>query len=51
MNTYVEEINEPEQVCTSTKILRTILDNKYGKSDINKVMKNQCQHLIEKQRN
>ena len=29
MNAYAEEINKLEQVRTSTKILRTILDAKY----------------------
>ena len=33
-----------------TKLLRVILDTKYVKADLNKVMKNQCQNLIETQR-
>ena len=38
MNAYTEEINEPEQVCTCTKRLRVILDDKYEKAYLNKVM-------------
>ena len=30
-----------------TKLLRVILDTKYVKADLNKVMKNQCQNLTE----
>ena len=44
MNSYADEGYELGQVRTSTKKLRTILDAKYEKSDLNKVMKNQCQH-------
>ena len=44
-NAYAEEINELEQVLTSTKKLRAILDAKYKKADLNKVMKNQFQNL------
>ena len=40
MNDYVEAICESEQVRTSTKLLRTILDAKYEKESLNKVMKN-----------
>ena len=40
-----------EQVHSSTELLRVILDAKYEKSDLNKIMKNQCQHLTETQRN
>ena len=36
---------------TSTKQLREILDAKYENADLNKVMKNQCQHLTETQSN
>ena len=39
MNAYTEEINESEQVRTSTKRWRLILDAKYKKQNINKVMK------------
>ena len=50
-NDYVEEIYESEHVCTATKILRVILDAKYEKSDLHKVIENQCQHLTMTQRN
>ena len=33
-----------KKLCTSTKQLRVILDAKYEKADLNKVMKNQFQH-------
>ena len=42
---------ESEQVHTSTKQLREILDYKYEKLDLNKVMKNKSQHLIKTQHN
>ena len=45
MNAYVEEIHESEQFRTPNKQLRVTLDYKYEKVDLNKVMKNQCQHL------
>ena len=47
MNAYVEWVHESEQVRTSTKTLRVILDAKYKKADLNKVMKNQFQNLTE----
>ena len=50
-NAYAEEIYELEQVFNSTKESNVILDDKYNKADLNKVMKNQCQHLIETQHN
>ena len=48
---YAEEINESEQVRTYTKLLRVILDAKYEKADLHKVMETQCQNLTETQRN
>ena len=51
MNAYSEEINELEQVHTSTKKLNVILDAKYEKEHLNKVMDNQFQHLTKTQRN
>ena len=51
LNAYVDEVYELKHVLTSTKILRTIVYAKYEKVDLNKVMKNQCQHLIETQCN
>ena len=47
MDVYAEEVHELEQVRTSTKRLHIILDAKYEKSDLNKVMKNQVRNLIE----
>ena len=47
MNDYAVEIKELEQVHNYTKWLREILDAKYENSDLNKVMKNQCQYLTE----
>ena len=46
-----KEIHESEKVRTSTKRLRVVLDAKYEKADLDKVMKNQRQKLIETQRN
>ena len=40
MRAYAEEVHESEQVHTSTKQLRVLLDAKYEKSDSNKVMGN-----------
>ena len=51
MNAHAEEIHKSEQVRTSTKILRVILDAEYENSDLNIVMKKQCQHLTETQSN
>ena len=46
-NAYVEEIHGLEQVRAYTKQLRVMLDSKYETADLNKVMKNQYQHLTE----
>ena len=51
MNVHVEEIIELENIPSLTKILWTILDEKYEKSDLNIVMNEQCQHLLEDKRN
>ena len=50
-NDYVEEVYESEHVGTATKRLRLILDAKYEKADLHKVMENQCQYLAITQRN
>ena len=50
-NAYVEEVYESEHVRTVTKRLRVILDAKYEKVDLHKVMETQCQHLTMTQRN
>ena len=51
INSNAGEIHESEQVSTSTKILRVILDAKYKREDLNKGTKNQFQHLTETQHN
>ena len=51
MDVYVEEFFEQGNIHPSTKILCKILDVKYGKSDLNKVVNKQCQHLLEDQNN
>ena len=48
---YVEEVYRQEHVHTAIKRLRIILDSKYEKSDLHKVMETQCQHLTMTQRN
>ena len=48
---YVEEVYELEHIRTATKKLRAILDAKYEKADLDKVMETQCQHLTKIQRN
>ena len=50
-NYYLEEIHRLEQVRTYTKWLRVIFDAEHETEDLNKVIKKQCQNLIEKQRN
>ena len=50
-NDYTEEIHGSEQVRTSTKWLRLILDDKYKKEDLHKIMTNQCQKWTETQSN
>ena len=50
-NYYVEEVYESDHVRTATKQLYVILYAKYEKSDLHKVMENQCQHLTMTQRN
>ena len=51
MNAHAGETYRLEHVQTITKQLRVILDAKNERSDLHKVMKNQCQHLTETQRN
>ena len=51
MNAYVDKVYASEQVRIYTERLRTILDAKYEKVDLNKVIKNQFQHLTEEQLN
>ena len=51
MDACAEKVNESEQVHTYTKLLRVILDAKYEKAFLNKIMENQCQHLTKVQGN
>ena len=44
-NAYSEEVYGFEHIFTATKQLRVILDVKYEKWDLHKVMKTQCQHM------
>ena len=44
-NSYVKEVYASEHVFTATKLLHVILYAKYGKTDLYKVMENQCQNL------
>ena len=47
MNAFAGEVYESEDIRTSTKQLRVILDAKYEKEDLNNIMVNQCQHPTE----
>ena len=44
-------MHRSEQVRTATKLLHLILDAKYKKAHLHKVMTNQCQQLTETQHN
>ena len=48
---YVKEVYDSEHICTTTKTMRMILDAKYEKSDLYKVIEPQCQHLTMTQHN
>ena len=50
-NSYVEEVYDSEHVSTATERLCVILDAKYYKADLYKVMENQCQNLTTTQHN
>ena len=50
-NYYVKEVYESKHVRTGTKWLRVLLDTKYEREDLHKVMENQCKHLTMTQRN
>ena len=39
-----KKLYESEHVCTATKKLRVILDYRYIKADLHKVMESQCQN-------
>ena len=48
---YVEEVYESEHLRTTNKRLRVILDAKYKKADLHKVMETQRQNLTMKKHN
>ena len=48
---YIEEVYKSEHIRAATEQLRVILDSKYEKSDLHKVMETQCQHLTMTQHN
>ena len=48
---YVEEVYDLKHVCTDTTLLRVILDTKYEKADLHKVMETQYQHITVTQHN
>ena len=50
-NFYAGKTNESDQVRTYNKLLRLIFYVKCERKFLKKVMKNQCQNLIETQRN
>ena len=50
-NVYVEEVYGSQNVRTATKKLRVILNAKYEKADLHKVMEKKCQNLAMTQRN
>ena len=50
-NSYIDEVYGSEHVHTAKKRLRLILDAKYEKEDLRKVMETQCQHLTMTQHN
>ena len=49
--TYVKEVYESYHINTATKRLSVILDAKYKRGDLHKVMENQCQNLTTTQLN
>ena len=51
IDTFVEEVYEPEHVHNTKKLLLVILDAKYKKANLHKVMETQCQHLTMTQHN
>ena len=50
-NAYAKELYDSEHVHNTPKQLRVILDTKYEKADLHKVMETQCQHMTITQRN
>ena len=49
INLYVDECLKSESAINATRKMRRILDAKYEKSELNKVMTEQCQHLNTKE--
>ena len=49
INAYVNECLKSEGAISTTCRMRGILDAKYEKADLNKVMSKQCQHLPTKE--
>ena len=47
VNLYINECLESKNAISSTYRMRRILDVKYEKADLNKVMNEQCQHLTD----
>ena len=45
INAYIDKCLESEGTISSTSKILIILDAKYEKSDLNKAMDEQCQHL------
>ena len=50
-NDYPKEVHESDNIRTATKRLRVILDAKYEKANLHKVMENKCQYLTMTQHN
>ena len=50
MNSYIDKFHESDSAISSIHRMRRILDTKYEKSDLNKVMTKQCQHLTATER-
>ena len=44
-NLYIDKCHESDSAINSTRIMRRILDAKYQKDDLNKVMTEHCQHI------
>ena len=45
VNLYVDGCIKSDRTISSTRIMRRIIDAKYKKSDLNKVMNEQYQHI------
>ena len=47
VNLYINECLESKNAISSTYRMHRILDVKYEKADLNKVMNEQCQHITD----